>query len=334
MSSTSEVKKEQSRLRSEKHYNLKKAAILEQRKIQYQKNKPVIIKEIVIPVITNNSILKQRLNEIDMTEHTKTKYLSDIDRLFTTINDNDLQNELKNGVAIVKQIKDSNYAGNTKAGMIQMVLYLINKFNLPVEANELLILQTYFKEVKVSVEAGIEIKKLTETVMTWKDYMNLVVNEFGLNSKMFVISSLYREVTMRDDFQLKLVTRKPKTTNENYLVLNKNNYKLIINNYKTDQTYGQISIKLSRGLTKTIELYIQTNNLKNNDYLFGDSQQSGFIRYSNTKIGVDGGISMYRHMTCSELVANPKTTAADKVRIAKRMAHSVYLQGTYCREFA
>ena len=109
---------------------------------------------------------------------------------------------------------------------------------------------------------------------------------FGKDSKEHIISLLYKEVPVRDDFYLKIVDKKYNTNDtNNYLVL-KNNKLLdvIINSYKTDKKYGQLTFHLSKALSKNILNYMKSNNIELGDHLFGKSPtNSDFVSKMNKK---------------------------------------------------
>jgi hypothetical protein len=148
---------------------------------------------------------------------------------------------------------------------------------------------------------------------------------------MFVLSSLYDEATLRDDFALKIVERTPKDTSENYIVDLKTGMTLIINTYKTQEAYGQIKVKLSKKLSKRIKAYMLKNNLQSGDYLFGDNKMSDYVRYHNSKIGVEGGISNYRKMKISEELSK-NLTDEERIELAQKMKHSPMVQLSYVRK--
>jgi hypothetical protein len=90
--------------------------------------------------------------------------------------------------------------------------------------------------------------------------------------------------------------------------------------------------KLRIRRTALINKYIAENNLKvNESYLFGNSKLSDFVRYNNSKIGVEGGISNYRHMKVTEEL-NKEINAEQRVALAEKMKHSPMVQLQYVRQ--
>ena len=344
--------REQTRLRAAKHYAKNKEKLNETKRIEYLKKNPKpnvdipveipveipVVEEVVVKgkktkaKATKNETLNQQLMALELNPNTRKKYLLDFTRLVAAINNEDIVKNLKRGGELVEKIKATEYANNTKLGMIQICLFMITKFNIVVNKKSIQLLTQYYNERRLEASNTVATKCNTEEVPTWTEYISKVKKEYGENSKMYLIASLYRELTLRDDFTLKILKKKPKTTDENYLILNKNNYTIIINQYKTKHLYGVINVKLSKGLTGLITRYMEANNLNENDYLLGDKELSSYILYHNHKIGVDGGVSLFRHMTVSEEMSNPKLTDDMKVKLAEKMKHSVFMQRDYSRK--
>ena len=350
MDNYNEKIKESCRLRSKKHYELKKTEINEIRRNRYllkqqekppkaepQAEEPVEENELDDDItskkgISKNDILKHKLSELQINPNTKKKYLQDLTRLLIAVNNEDLIKNMKKAPDLINKIKVTDYANNTKLGMVQICLYLITNFNIVVNKNSIKLLTQYYNERRAEANDTVANKTQTEEVPTWREYIDKVRAEFGETSKMFLIANLYKELTLRDDFTLKLLNKKPKTEDENYIILNKNNYTIIINQYKTQNKYGVINVKLTKGLTGLINRYIDEQHLKEGDYLLGDKELSGYILYNNAKIGIKGGVSLFRHITVSEELSNPKITAEQRVKLADKMRHSLFIQRDYLRQ--
>jgi len=143
---------------------------------------------------------------------------------------------------------------------------------------------------------------------------------------------LYSEITLRDDFILKIVPSIQETDeNENYIIVPiKDKLTIIINNYKTSNKYGEIKVKLSTSLSNLIRDYMSKEKLGNNDYLFGNKNLSNFVSNINKKIGIKGGINEYRKMSVTDLI-NSKPTAQQRQKLAEIMKHAPLTQLKYLR---
>ena len=335
-----EFKKERQRINSKRRYDKAKEQISERRKQLYlaKKQAQEPIKEFsglfnqIAEVLPNNTELLNKLSNLEINEGSKKKYISDFKRLLKVIDNRDMVTALRNGAKLIQAIEDSEYSDNTKKGLVQVALFLVTQLDIKIGKVSHNHLKSYFERQKmVSVENNQD-KMENQSVPKWSDYLNQVKEKFGVASRMYVLAMLYREVTLRDDFVLKLVAKKPKDTSENYLVLSKNNYQLVINNYKTDKKYGSFVIKLSKGLTNLIQNYIENNNLQMGDYLFGENKLSTYISKATTNAGINGGINLFRHMTVTEEL-NKIKDITERQALSDRMAHSIFTQMKYIRKF-
>lgn len=88
----------------------------------------------------------------------------------------------------------------------------------------------------------------------------------------YMILSLYTLIQPRrnKDYSLMRLSNNIEDTNFNYLVINKNNMKFILNNYKTDKKYHSIEIDIPENLKNVISLYLKhhplKSELKNKEY--------------------------------------------------------------------
>jgi len=285
--------------------------------------------------------LVSALNSLDINQNTKLKYLQDLKRLMnlTDCNDNIIKcfRDYNNMIEVIntsKKPNDEPYSINTKKSLFQMVLYVIDKLHLPITKT---IKNQYIKQFDISKIASSDEnveKQENTTIISFNDYLQKVKDEFGSDSKEFVLSSLYREITLRDDYILKIVsaTKNAQDEEENYIIVpKKDNLTLIINNYKTSDKYGQIKAKLSITLSKLIRKFISVEKLKYDDYLFGNKNLTTFITKMNKKIDIPGGINNYRKMSVSDLLRkNP--SPEERAELSLKMRHSPVVQLRYLRK--
>jgi len=294
---------------------------------------PVVEQVKVIKIHGKNDILIEKLDKLDLNPNTKKKYIADLKRLITLNNNMELIPTIRN-MSILKLIKETEqYANNTKLGLVQIILFMITNFNLVVNKKAVAETKKYFELLKSNIQQEHKaiVNEETNTIMSFTCYIDKVKTTFGEDSKMYVLTKLYDEATLRDDFVLKIVDKTPKDTNENYIVNLKSNMVLIINTYKTIQAYGQIKLKLTKALSTLIKKYIEKNNLKVGDYLFGENKLSDFVRYNNSKIGADGGISNFRKMKISEELSKG-ISEEERITLAEKMKHSPLVQLSYVRK--
>lgn len=328
--------REQNRLRAQKHYAKHRDEIKEKRKVSnaLKKQNPVaIVEEPATDMHVENTDLLDKLNGLELNPNTAKKYKYDLKKVFELIGNANLIDYIREGKTLVQLIRDKDCPINTKRGLVQICLFLVTKFNIKVNKKALDLLTNFFDELKL-ISAEETEKKQNEEVPDWAEYLEKIKSKFGENSKMFLLATLYHEVTLRDDFgALKIVNKTPKETTGNYLIINKTFHSLLINEHKTFNKYGAIKQKLSKNLSAMISNYIANNNLTVGDYLFGNGGDlSDYIIYNNKIVGIDGGISLLRKMKVSQILSNPDTTAKDKLDLAKQMKHKITTQKQYKRK--
>ena len=123
--------------------------------------------------------------------------------------------------------------------------------------------------------------------------------------------------------------------NNNYLVREKTDMFISLNNYKTSQTYAEIKFTLDKDIQKVFRLFIKILKKNNNDTLFtivkkGEEVEMNsnlitqyLTRYSEKYINKKISTSMIRHIIPSEKFAQKNKEQAE---LAKIMAHSVHTQ--------
>lgn len=291
----------------------------------------------LVVIITDNNVNKKYLTYFEQTDkykpNSKLKYIGDIKRVISLIPAIELQTAVKTN-KIQELISNSKYANNTKVNMAKIVLTALSGLNNELTKTVFDKYSAYVESLQRNVANDLNDKQQNDTVMSFKTYLDKVRTEFGNNHKMTIIATLYDEVTARDDFQLKLVEKTPNKNDltENYLVLSKSQYRVIITQHKTDSTNGAINQLLSKELTALLKKYIMCNDIQIGQYLFGDEQLSGYISYNNKKIGVDGGINLFRHMKITEMHNDSTVSSADMIAKTKNMGHSAKAQLTYTRQ--
>ena len=279
------------------------------------------------------------LNTLEINTGSRDKYKQDIKRLMVLTQCEDFIKCLKDYKKIIDIINNSTkqngdaYSVNTKKALYQMIIYLIDKLNFPISAK---IKQKYIQQFEIfKINSNDETVQKQETaqIPSFSDYLQNIKNEYGLESKIYVLSKLYEEVTLRDDFMLiiKPTIKDADDDDFNYIVIpKKENLTLIVNQYKTSDKYGQIKVKLSLPLSKIIRKYVEREKLNYDEFLFGDKPLSSFVSKMNKKIGIIGGISLFRQMSVSDLLKT-KPTAQQRQKLADTMKHSPIVQLRYLR---
>ena len=228
------------------------------------------------------------------------------------------------------------YSVNSRKAYLQSLLKVITQLNLPVTTKSAQIYGTHFEIYRLDSSDIGKQKQATLSLITFDKYLKLIGDRFGKESKEYLLASLYDEMTLRDDFHLKIVETLKEADadlNEQYIIVPKAKtaaVTIIINKYKTDAKYGQINEKLSMPLSKMIRAYITANSIALNDYLFGKSASNGtFVSNMNKEAGLTGyTITTYRNMKASEIQYKSNE---ERVLLAQKMKHSPLMSLKYVR---
>ena len=134
----------------------------------------------------------------------------------------------------------------------------------------------------------------------------------------YVILSILIENPMRNDLsQMKIIVGKKGYNNlsdtdkkgSNYLVVEKNNAKFILNDYKTSKKYAEKIINISKPLEKIIRMYMRINKLGNGDTLFPISRNGIsqlLIKTSKKYINKNISTTIIRKIVASDLLKDVK----------------------------
>lgn len=228
------------------------------------------------------------------------------------------------------------YAVNTKKGLYQTILKLVDTLEIKISKNAK---DAYTEQFDIhKVESHIQTKErvANEEVMDFDEYLKVVKAKFGEYSKEFIIVSLYNLSGFRDDLILQIVAKKPKgvTKEDNFIVVpsdGKKNLMIQLNGYKTSGGFGQDNIDVPRELSKVIRKYMDDNSLSYDDFLFGSKALSGFISKFNKKLGLQITINKLRQMRVSRVLNNNPTTK-ERVKLAKEMKHKPTTSEKYQRK--
>ena len=282
------------------------------------------------------------LNTIEVNAGSREKYKQDIKRLLVLTKCENFIKCLKDYKKIINTINNSikrngePYSVNTKKGLYQMIVWIIDNLHIPISKSIKKHYNEQFEIYKISSNDETIEKQDTTEIPTFSDYLQKIKDAYGVESKIYVLSKLYEEVTMRDDFMLiiKPTIKDADDDDSNYIVVpKKENLTLIVNQYKTSNKYGQIKVKLSLPLSKIIRKYISNEKLNFDEYLFGNKPLSSFVSKMNKDIGITGtkGITLYRNMSVTDLL-NTKPTAQQRQKLSAQMVHAPLTQLKYLRK--
>lgn len=280
-------------------------------------------------------------------EATRKNYISNLKGIFRITKCPTLPKCLANFDKIKKSIEEGlqtnnkPYSLNSKKGFFQAIVYVIDHLHIPVDdavkEKYRVLMQVYVGKSKEQTDHRKTDPKYA--VMPYSTYLTKIKAEFGDKSKQFLIASLYNEVTVRDDFNLEIVSSErdvKSNTEQNYLIvprLVKNNCTVVIQSYKTDKKYGPIKVKTTTALSKLIREWMQDNKLSEGNKLFPNKTLSDFVSTMNKSIGaMTGGINYIRQSKISEVLSKQPMSEEERIRFGRRMGHSPLAQLKYVRE--
>jgi len=271
------------------------------------------------------------------------QYGSQIKTLFQILDDTtQFKKTIQNAQTVIDAIKNSKkkdgtaYSKNSQKAYMQALLKLITQLNIPIDEVNAAKYLFQFNVYRLDSSDVTAHKKATEKFMKFVNYLKLVEDHFGADSKEYLMAKMYDEFTLRDDYCLKIVHTLAETKSElqNFLVLPESEAEpltLQINQYKTVKKYGKITEKLSDGLSQIIRAYITKHKIAYGSNLFGKSKtNSTFVSDFNKKMGLTGySITKYRNMKSSEI---PLVGSNDeRVKISEKMKHSPVMSLHYIR---
>jgi hypothetical protein len=308
--------KEQNRARAKRYYLKNKDVILER-----QKN----TKKLFIPEPITNEPTARTIAFYNDTLKTLYKILETDKPNFNKYND------------IIKKINNAShneklYSINSKKNFYQLILKMIYTNQIKVNVKSFNKYKYNYELLNIISKDKTKIKQNEETVLTFDEYLPLIKNEFGEDSKEYLIVKLYSFYGFRDDLILTITDKIEEDTTKNFIIISPDDLEciIILNEYKTKKRYGQDVIKLSDEICHLIQTYKINNNLNNNDLLFNNKSLSGYIKKFNNKINLNITINKLRQMKVSEKL-NQSTTPEERLELSKTMKHSPETSNHYKR---
>jgi len=192
-------------------------------------------------------------------EHQKEKKVSEgTIKTYKNIGDNLPFNILSNQPTIIKKLKATYENPNTLQLYLNMII-LVRRYNGE-ETEKLIQLRNSLKEQIVKNRKE-NLSKLDDSLPTAEKVFEELDNLSGVR---YIINYLMMNHALRNkDINLKIVKSIPDSKDENYL-MHKGRVHLSINDYKTDKSHGEKSIKIN---DPRFIKELKSLNLKDGDYL-------------------------------------------------------------------
>jgi hypothetical protein len=296
--------------------------------------------------------IKDKLKDIQP-ESTKKTYFAALDVIFRVSNSDDMgkfikqYSVFKKHLETAKKMRGSNeeYGLSALRTHIKMIVICCDPeqpVKIPVKPDLFEKYREWYKVVtlKYDEERIVAKENPDNAVMLFPQYKEKILENYGEDSKQFLIVSMYDEVTLRDDYgELLIVSsdRDIKNNKGNYLINPRGltvNCKLVIQSYKTSEHNGTLRYNLSRSLTKLLRNYIENNDLT--DKLFPTYFTSGLsqvVTQMSKKLGINskGGTNYLRHSKITTMLSNSNISPEERIKLATSMGHSVNIQSEYER---
>ena len=347
--------KEQNRIRAKRYYDNNQTKILKKRADNKKQCKDAIkcietqcnCKEEKPKKKNSKTLLSQeesstQLKELIENENSQKFYDNTLKTLVYILGCDDFNKCLKRAKTVIYKIENATqkkdptklYSVNSKKGIYQSILKLIDTLEIPISDNAHKLYENRFEIMNTASHDQTKERIQKEEVLDFNVYKQKVKNFFGESSKESIITSLYELSGFRDNLNVIIVPTLPKETDKNFIVIPSSktkNLKFILNDYKTSGKYNQDIINIPKDLSKEIRKYMENNNIQYNDYLFGKSKLSGFIKKFNDKMDLPITINKLRQMKVSK-VLNNNPSIEERIKLAKEMKHSTTTSEKYKRK--
>jgi hypothetical protein len=304
-------------------------------------NNEVITHQTKVKDYTKDDLVKLIKNDNTIQKkQTRDTYVTGIRRVFKITKCTGFKACLNSYKKMIKLIENSNYAINTIKGTIQSIAFVATKYNIlhnlftKKKADDLQkAFVDAFEKYKDKSIIENENKQANIKYPSFTEYLNKLKKIVPTNSKEWLLTKLYQNFTVRDDYkELKIIEKINDDNNEdNFLLYNKKIMLFIMNKFKTNGKYKRIEFTVTGELKKLLNDWISIKNKKYGDYLFEKSSLSKFMGDVNKKLGYNdlGGVGIFRHMRVSEV--NPNEPFEVRKKLADQMGHSLLTQKTYRR---
>jgi len=238
----------------------------------------------------------------------------------------------------LKRLDGSPYSINSIRAFYEAIVYTISHLKLKISPKIKTILQDKKAIYKTDAIAYQEQKQATEHIPSFEEYENKVIETFGKDSMMHLITRLYYETEgARDNFGLVIVDNREQInpdSGENYIIVpSSGELTIVIDQFKTNKKYIGYDLKLSLELSNILRQYIKENGRSVGDYLFGKQKLSKTISQANKIMGFTGigAVNLFRKMMAS-YIEYDKLPTREQQKIANRFKHSIELHKKYLRQ--
>jgi len=280
----------------------------------------------VLEIVTKN--INSLLGESDGNKKIRISNMKSIINILKPVNYKEFIKALKcrpnQTIKLIKSYQykpNKTYAQNTLITLYKAVLFYFEKFKIKVTPTS----KTKYEDA-IQIYDAIAIVELKEknqtTIPTFDEYLERVLNEFGIYSREHIIVKLYQQVKCRDDLLLIVANAStPLDKLTNYLVVGEI-FRVVLNDFKTIDRYGVVDVELDTELTNLLSHYMENHNIQVGDCLFNSNNISKIVSRMNQKLGYvgHGAINLIRKMLSTDATSLP---LEEQLKVSKQLCHSL-----------
>lgn len=247
-----------------------------------------------------------------------------------------------------KKVPGEQYSTNSKLGMYTVILNIIDFLPIDYKDNQK-IRNVYFEKMELlKIEANDELRdKINstdkiDTTMPFDKIMTKVEEDFGRDSKQYLLIRFYDVITCRDDYAGMIIAKTEQDASDNsknYVIVPENKTKpckIYLNVFhKTTKKYPSSKETCNKELSTLIRSYIEKgkSRMKYGSYLFGKGLLSGEIGLMLRTIKVTkGAINYLRHSKITTELDKESFDQKKRYDLSQRMKHSPVTQLSYLRQ--
>ena len=235
------------------------------------------------------NVLKKLKDTKFLKQKTKDEYIARITS-FCKILKKDLKYCLENPEFFVKKVKkyceDNNFGFHTGDKICSCFIAIFN-YNQDLKEKYKHIYDKWIDEIqffKDQIDKKYEKNRPTprqeESYVDYKTVLDTIDKLKPCSQERLLLAMYTLIPPVRNDYHLlKIFKKNPNHSNGNYIVLNKSNPIIVLNDFKTDKTYDQIKIKIPKRLKDEIELSLDN---KDRDFLFVSTSNNAPYKSANT----------------------------------------------------
>lgn len=265
----------------------------------------------------------------ETTEHTLKKYISNLALLCQSIGEEMpavltfiqfAPDIICSTIDNLKKDDGTDYSDNTKQTIYSILNPVCKLMEIQLTEEVCEMYNKKMAELNFNYRHNKKKEMTTVSHISFPEYIERIATKFGVGSQQHILALIYSESTYRDDFINLIITNKPLSTNENYIIVTNSQVKVVINNHKTASTHGQLTHIYSRSIADAIRKYIFDNDLEYGMPLFPQQALSPVIHDMNKEVGIDGSTSVLRQMRVYE---NREASYEQRLELAQSMGHSL-----------